>query len=70
MSKRYTISRFRTITQVCTDEIEANSEKEALEIANEFQDAQSGWLDAGWISAEYIPVITDNILEVFENDSL
>jgi hypothetical protein len=68
MSKRYTISRFRTITQVCTDEIEADSEKEALEIANEFQDGHSDWQDAGWVSVEYIPVITDNILEVFDPD--
>ena len=68
MSKRYTISRFRTITQVCTDEIAAESKEEALEIANEFQDAQTGWLDAGWISVEYPPATVDNILEVFEGE--
>ena len=68
MSKKYTISRFRTITQVCTDEVEADSEKEALEVANEFQDGRSDWQDAGWVSAEYIPVVADNILEVSEDE--
>jgi len=70
--KEYTITRRRTVVQVQTDQVQAETEAEALEIANkdqragEFHEANE-WQDLDDV-IEYPVLTSDDILEVAEVD--
>ena len=68
--KEYTITRRRTVVQIQTDQIQADTETEALEIANKdqrdggFHEANE-WQDHDDV-IEYPVLTSDDILEVTE----
>ena len=68
--KEYTITRRRTVVQIQTDQVQAETETEALEIANkdqcagEFHEANE-WQDLDDV-IEYPVLTSDDILEVTE----
>ncbi len=65
MSKTYTILRKRTIIQFITEQYSANSEVEAVEMAEKDQNEgnPSDWCDTKG-DIEYSTVTEDDILEV------
>ena len=74
--KEYTITRRRTVVQIQTDQVQAETEAEALEIANKDQCASveaqrlANWEANEWQDLDDVieyPVLTsDDILEVTE----
>ena len=69
--KTYTIVRHRNVSQIMSDQVEANSEAEALEIANENPEDHDGmneWHSCG--DPEYPVLTSDDILEVKENEEV
>ena len=71
--KEYTIVRRRVVTQICTDQIQAKSEKEALRTMNKWQsDGDAGqdineWFDLDDV-IEYPRLGSDDVLEANEVD--
>ncbi len=65
--KEYTITRRRTVVQIQTDQVEAETETEALEIANKHRsfDEANEWHDLDDV-IEYPVLTSDDILEVTE----
>ena len=67
--KEYTIARRRTVVQIQTDVIEAETETEALEIANKDQRPAQFHEANEWhtsMDIEYPLLTTEDILEVTE----
>jgi len=68
--KEYTIIRRRTVVQVQTDQVQAETEAEALEIANKdqrrgaFHEANEWHMETGYYG--YLELTSDDILEVTE----
>jgi len=70
--KEYTITRRRTVVQIQTDVIEAETETEALEIANKDQRAAQFHEANEWhacMAIEYPVLTSEDILEVAEIDA-